>query len=227
MAETFLRDLRIGLRVLVKEKSFCALAVIVLALGICGVTTMFSVVNGVMLRGFSFPNAARLASANFIDPSSANFFGVNGQISSMDFDELLPQQQSFEMLASYLNGSTVNMAVNGHPAALHRRLRHREFSPHSRGCRRCSAATSPPPTTSPAPRRSRSSATASGSATSAARPGHRRQRRPDQRQAGHDHRRDAEGLRLPDQRGAVDAAVQRVPAEAAERSAQLAGPCRC
>jgi putative ABC transport system permease protein len=55
LAETFIRDLRIGFRVLVKEKSFCALAVVVLALGICGVTTMFSVVNGVMLRGFSFP----------------------------------------------------------------------------------------------------------------------------------------------------------------------------
>src|SRR6516164_4668427 len=111
----FLRDLRIGLRVLVKERAFCSLAVIVLALGICGVTTMFSVVNGVMLRGFSFPNAGRLASANFIDPSSANFFGVNGQTTSMDYVELLPEQQSFEMLAAYLNGSTVNVTVNGHP----------------------------------------------------------------------------------------------------------------
>jgi putative ABC transport system permease protein len=71
-AETFLRDIRIGLRILIKERSFCALAVIVLALGICGVTTMFSVVNGVMLRGFSFPTADRLASASFIDPSSAS-----------------------------------------------------------------------------------------------------------------------------------------------------------
>jgi putative ABC transport system permease protein len=115
IAETFRRDIRIGLRVLVKEKSFCALAVIVLALGICGVTTMFSVVNGVMLRGFSFPTADRLVSANFIDPSSANFFGVNGQISSMDFDELLPQQQSLEMMAAYLSGSTVNVTDNGKP----------------------------------------------------------------------------------------------------------------
>ncbi|HEV2984382.1 MAG TPA: ABC transporter permease [Vicinamibacterales bacterium] len=115
IADTFRRDLRIGLRVLVKEKSFCALAVVVLALGICGVTTMFSVVNGVMLRGFSFPNEARLVSANFIDPSSANFFGQNGQISSMDFDELVPAQQSLELMAAYLNGSTVNMSVNGKP----------------------------------------------------------------------------------------------------------------
>jgi predicted permease len=115
VAETVAQDLRVGLRILVKEKSFCALAVIVLALGICGVTTMFSVVNGVMLRGFSFPTADRLASANFIDPSSATFFGVNGQISSMDYDELLPQQQSFEMMAAYLSGSTVNVTDNGKP----------------------------------------------------------------------------------------------------------------
>ena len=114
-AETFLQDIRIGFRVLVKERSFCALAVIVLALGICGVTTMFSVVNGVMLRGFSFPTADRLVSANFIDPTSATAFGVNGQISSMDFDELLPQQQSLEMMAAFLNGSTVNVTNNGKP----------------------------------------------------------------------------------------------------------------
>src|SRR5262245_5666575 len=113
--ETLLRDLRIGLRVLVKEKSFCALAVIVLALGICGVTTMFSVVNGVMLRGFAFPNADRLVSANFIDPSSTNFFGVNGQVSAMDYEELRPAQQSLESMAAYLSGSTVNVTVNGAP----------------------------------------------------------------------------------------------------------------
>ncbi|OLB61456.1 MAG: permease [Acidobacteria bacterium 13_2_20CM_2_66_4] len=115
LAETILQDLRIGLRILVKEKSFCALAVVVLALGICGVTTMFSVVNGVMLRGFSFPNADRLASANFIDPSSANFFGVNGQMSAMDFEELLPDQKSFEAMAAYLSGSTVNVTVERRP----------------------------------------------------------------------------------------------------------------
>src|ERR1700736_311107 len=97
--ETVLRDLRIGLRILVKEKTFCALAVFVLALGICGVTTMFSVVNGVIVRGFSFPHADRIMTVNFIDPSTTNFFGVNGQISSMDFEELLPDQKSFELLA--------------------------------------------------------------------------------------------------------------------------------
>ncbi len=113
MTETLRQDLRIGLRVLIREKGFCALAVVVLSLGIAAVTTLFSVVNGVMLRGFSFPTADRLVSVNFIDPSSATFFGVNGQISSKDFQELLPQQQSFERLAAYINGATVNVTVNG------------------------------------------------------------------------------------------------------------------
>ena len=108
-------DFRIGLRVLARERAFCALAVTVLALGIGGVTTMFSVVNGVMLRGFSFPNGPRLMSVNFIDPASATFFGVNGQVSAMDFEELGPAQQSFERLAAYLNGSTVNLTVDGAP----------------------------------------------------------------------------------------------------------------
>jgi putative ABC transport system permease protein len=113
--EGLVRDFRVGFRLLIKDRSFCALAVTALALGICGVTTMFSVVNGVMLRGFSFPNEARLASANFIDPTSTTFFGVNGRISSMDYQELVPAQQSFEMMAEYLNGSTVNVTIGDQP----------------------------------------------------------------------------------------------------------------
>jgi putative ABC transport system permease protein len=115
VAETLRQDLRVGVRMLVKEKSFCALAVVVLALGIGAVTTMFSVVNGVMLRGFSFPNADRLVSATFIDPSSAGFFGVNQQVFAADYEELAPEQQSLDPIAAYLNGSTVNVTVSGRP----------------------------------------------------------------------------------------------------------------
>ena len=115
MVTTFVQDLRVGLRVLLREKGFCAMAVAVLALGICGVTTTFSVVNGVMLRGFSFPNSARLVSVNFIDPTSTNFFGQNGQISAMDYEEIRPQQKSYELMSAYINGSTVNVTVDGTP----------------------------------------------------------------------------------------------------------------
>jgi len=108
-------DSRLAVRVLFKDRSFALIAIFVLALGICAVTTQFSVVNGVMLRGFSFPNAGRLLSVNFIDPSQTNAFGTNGQISSMDLQELTPAQQSFELLAGYLAGSTVNVTVDGNP----------------------------------------------------------------------------------------------------------------
>lgn len=115
MTDDLKADVKVGLRGLVRERAFCALATIVLALGIGGVTAMFSVVNGVMLRGFSFPTADRLVSATFADPSSATFFGVNTQVASMDFEELRPVQKSFDRLAAYLNGSTVNVTVDGTP----------------------------------------------------------------------------------------------------------------
>lgn len=113
VAETLAQDLRIGLRVLVKDKGFCALAVFVLALGICAVTTMFAVVNAAMIRGFSFPNAERMTNVTFIDPTTATFFGVNNQTFAMDFEEFAPEQKSFELMAAYLSGSTVNLTADG------------------------------------------------------------------------------------------------------------------
>src|SRR5688572_12897794 len=116
--ETFAQDLRIGLRVLIKEKGFCALAVFVLALGICAVTTQFSIVNGVILRGFSFPNATRLMNVQFIDPTPqpANFFGNQAnQILSLDYQDLAANQKSFEMVAAYIFQSTVNVSYNENP----------------------------------------------------------------------------------------------------------------
>jgi predicted permease len=115
--ETFRQDLRVGARVLFKEKGFCLLAVTVLALGICGVATMFSVVNGVMLRGFSFPTADRLMGVQIIDltQKNANANGFGSQIFTLDYEDIRTQQQSFELLAGYINGSTVNVTIDGNP----------------------------------------------------------------------------------------------------------------
>ena len=113
--ESFTQDVRIGFRVLAKEKTFAALAVAVLALGICAVTTQFSVINGVMLRGFSFPNAARLTSIQIIDPKQTTPFGVNSQIFALDYEEMRTTQTSFDQLAAYIAGSTVNATIAGNP----------------------------------------------------------------------------------------------------------------
>src|SRR5881397_3803513 len=113
MFESFLQDVRIGLRVLFKEKSFCFLAVLVLALGIGGATTQFTVVNAILLRGFSFPHPEQLVSVGLIDPKANdqnNNFG-NGTIpSAQDYEDLKAAQKSFALMAGYLNGSTINLS---------------------------------------------------------------------------------------------------------------------
>lgn len=118
MIESFLQDVRIGFRVLFKEKSFCFLAVFVLALGIAGVTTQFTVVNAFVLRGFSFQNPEQLVGVGLIDPQATpqqNNFG-NGNIpSAQDYEDMRAAQQSFTMMAAYLNGSTINVTYKNNP----------------------------------------------------------------------------------------------------------------
>jgi predicted permease len=116
--ETFLQDLRIGLRVLIKEKAFCALAVFVLAIGICAVATQFAIVNGVLRRGFSFPNADRLVDVQLADPANFTPNNFNSRVTTADFAELRDQQKSFETFTGYLSGSTVNLTYNGQPKRL-------------------------------------------------------------------------------------------------------------
>jgi hypothetical protein len=49
---------------------------------------MFTVVDGALLRGFSFLNADRLVSVDFVDPSSASFAGFGDQVTAMGYEEL-------------------------------------------------------------------------------------------------------------------------------------------
>src|SRR5947209_20252948 len=102
--DTFNQDVRIGLRILFKEKSFCLPAVLVLALGIGRVTTQFTVVNAFVLRGFSFPHPEQLVSVGLIDPQATpqnNNFGAGNIPSAQDYEDFRAGQQSFSMMAAY------------------------------------------------------------------------------------------------------------------------------
>ncbi len=118
LIESFLHDLRIGLRVLIKEKAFCALAVFVLAVGIGAVTTQYAVVNGVLLRGFKFRDAERLVDVLMVDPANFQPNNFNARLTTADFADIRAQQKSFSEFVGYLNGSTVNVTWQGQPDRL-------------------------------------------------------------------------------------------------------------
>src|SRR5438874_5288827 len=118
MFESFIQDVRVGLRVLFKDRSFCFLAVLVLGLGICGATTQFTIVNAIVLRGFSFPHPEQLMSVGLVDPKASdqnNNFGLGNIPTAQDYEDLKAAQKSFSMMAGYLSGSTINVTYKNNP----------------------------------------------------------------------------------------------------------------
>jgi len=69
--QTIWQDLRYGLRGFRKQPAFTALAVVTLALGIGAATTIFSVIQNVLLDPFPYLNADRVAMIQIHDTSSS------------------------------------------------------------------------------------------------------------------------------------------------------------
>ena len=116
--ESFTQDIRVGFRVLLKDKVFCLLSILVLALGIGGAMTQFTVVNAIVLRGFSFPHPEQLVSVGLIDPKASdqnNNFGVGNIPAAQDYEDIKAAQRSFALMAGYLNGWTINVTYKNNP----------------------------------------------------------------------------------------------------------------
>lgn len=80
----------------------------VLALGIAAVATQWSVVHATLFRGLPFPEPQNLYQLNKQLPDNSP--GDRG-IAAPDYEEWREQQKSFEDLAGFINGSTVNVTV--------------------------------------------------------------------------------------------------------------------
>src|SRR3954468_93102 len=102
LMNTLIQDIRYGLRMLLKNKGFTAVAVLALALGIGANTAIFSLVNGVLLRPLPFPDAERIISIEGKNPAT----GIReSNISFLDFTDWSQQTDLFASTAAYWTGN--------------------------------------------------------------------------------------------------------------------------
>jgi len=104
-----IRDVRFGLRLLVKERWFTAVAVLVLALGIAANNTVFVLLNGIMLRDFPFAEPERIVT---ILSSVGGRARPNAGISYLDLQDWSVAQWTFDGLAGVAE-TTMNVADEG------------------------------------------------------------------------------------------------------------------
>ena len=95
--ETFLQDVRYGVRMLSKKPGFTLIAILTLALGIGANTAIFSVVNGIVLRSLPYADPEHLALIS-IDRRD---LGSRFTMSRADYFILKENMQSFEKLAEF------------------------------------------------------------------------------------------------------------------------------
>jgi putative ABC transport system permease protein len=96
--ETFLHDIRYGVRVLLKNRSFTAVAIFALALGIGANSAIFSVVNSVVLRPLPYKDSDRLVTiwTNLLQPGLEKIV-----VSAPELSDFREQNNSFDQIAAY------------------------------------------------------------------------------------------------------------------------------
>ena len=98
--ETFVQDVRYGLRSLLKKPGFTLTAVLALALGIGANTAIFSVINGVLLRSLAYANPDRIV---MVWERSVTGKTTRNVVSPANFLDWQKQSRSFENMAAVMD----------------------------------------------------------------------------------------------------------------------------
>ncbi len=119
LAETLIQDVRYGLRTLRKSPRFSAVAVLTLALGIGATITIFTVLDGVVLKPLSYPHPEQLVSVEVtplaLDPS------LRG-MAPEDYFVFRNQSRTFQDIGIYAETDTdrdVNVTGFAEPERVH------------------------------------------------------------------------------------------------------------
>jgi len=100
LLEDFLTDIRFGMRMFRKNPGFTTVAVVTLAIGIAANTTIFSAVNGWMLRRPRIKDPARVVAILTTDPAKGGWGWDRQPVSPFDFVAWREQSKSFEDIAA-------------------------------------------------------------------------------------------------------------------------------
>ena len=98
MIQDLLQDTKYGARMLRKSPGLTAVAVLSLALGIGAISTIFSFVNGIMLRPLPYPGSERLV---LLDETALKRGITSMGVSYPNFLDWREQTQAFEDIACY------------------------------------------------------------------------------------------------------------------------------
>jgi putative ABC transport system permease protein len=98
--ETILKDVRYGMRMLLRNPGFTAVALLAITLGIAANTTTFSAMDATLFNPFSFPNQDRLVMLWETNPELGF---VRGSVAPANFNDWSEQNQSFDQMVAISN----------------------------------------------------------------------------------------------------------------------------
>ena len=112
LVEACWQDLRYGLRMLAKSPTFCAVAVLTLALGIGANTAIFSCINAWIINPLPYPQSDRLMV--FATHDKKNGWTGEHVTSPADFFDFQKQNTAFEQSVAW-TGASLNLTGDGSP----------------------------------------------------------------------------------------------------------------
>ncbi|HKV64333.1 MAG TPA: ABC transporter permease [Candidatus Acidoferrum sp.] len=118
---SFWQDVRYGLRVLLKNPGFTAIAILTLALGIGANTALFSVVNAVLLNQLPFANPDELVAVYAKSPTFEQ-----SSIAYLNFLDWQKDNHSFTTLCAF-RSDDFNMTGAGEPERVHTHMISADF----------------------------------------------------------------------------------------------------